>query len=371
MIVAGEASGDLHGGDLTREILARDPSCELFGIAGAQMRAAGVRADVRVEDIHGLGVTELISTIGLSLSTMRKLRRVLRNEKPDLVILIDYAEFNLVLAGFAKRAGVPVLYYITPQVWAWRRGRIKKIVERATQLAVVLPFEKKLYRLAGDRVNFVGHPLLDRVVPAQGRTETLARHGLPLGARLLALLPGSRRAEVRYILPPLADAGRILARDYGLLPVIALAPTLTPAQLAEHTKIDLTGIRIIQGDTYSIIAASEAALVASGTATLETALLGCPMVIVYKVSPLTYTVGRMLVTGVSFIGMPNILAGEKIVPELIQGELTARNLVRAAEPLLHDSIRASTVANLKALRARLGAPGAAARVAAIALSMIA
>lgn len=370
MIVAGEASGDLHGGNLAHQILALDPACELFGIAGAQMRAAGVHANVRIEDIHGLGLTELISTIGLSLSTMRDLRRILRTDRPDLVILIDYAEFNLVLAGVAKRAGVPVLYYITPQVWAWRRGRIKKIVERSSRLAVVLPFEKELYGLAGDRVSFVGHPLLDRVRPAQGRAETLARHGLPPHSKLLALLPGSRRAEVRYILPPMVEAARILAHDNQLVPVIALAPTLTPAQLAEQAPVDLDRIRIIQGDTYSIIAASEVALVASGTATLETALLGCPMVIAYKVSPLTYILGRMLITGVNFIGMPNILAGEKIVPELIQGGLTARNLVRAAEPLLHDSLRNQTIAKLNSLRGRLGAPGAAARVAALALSMM-
>jgi lipid-A-disaccharide synthase len=370
MIVAGEASGDLHGGDLARQIHALDPACELFGIAGAQMRAAGVEAKVRIEDIHGLGLTELISTIGLSLATMRDLRRIIRTDQPDLVILIDYAEFNLVLAGIARRAVVPVLYYITPQVWAWRRGRIKKIVERSSRLAVVLPFEKELYGLAGDRVSFVGHPLLDRVAPAQGREETLARHGLPKYSKLLALLPGSRRAEVRYILPPMVAAARILARDHRLVPVIALAPTLTPEQLAQQGKIDLEGMRIIQGDTYSIIAASEVALVASGTATLETALLGCPMVIAYKVSPLTYMLGRMLITGVNFIGMPNILAGEKIVPELIQGELTATNLVRAAEPLLHDTLRNQTIANLNSLRDRLGAPGAAARVAALALSMM-
>jgi len=370
MIVAGEASGDLHGSDLAREILALDPDCEMFGIAGSQMRAAGVEAKVRIEDIHGLGLTELFSTIGLSLATMRDLRRVLRTNKPDLVILIDYAEFNLALAGIAKRAGVPVLYYITPQVWAWRRRRVKKIVDRANRLAVVLPFEEELYRRAGDRVSFVGHPLLDRVHPAQGRAETLARHGLPPGSKLLALLPGSRRAEVRYILPPMVEAARTLAHDYRLVPVIALAPTLTAEQLAKQAEISLDGMRIIQGDTYSIIAASEVALVASGTATLETALLGCPMVIAYKVSPLTYRLGKMLITGVDFIGMPNILAREKIVPELIQGELTARNLIRAAEPLLHDSIRKQTIAKLNSLRSRLGAPGAAARVAALALSMM-
>ncbi len=371
LIVAGEASGDLHGGDLAREILARAPSCDLFGIAGERMRAAGVRALVRTEDIAGLGLCELSATMSLTLRSFFSLRSILRREQPDLLILIDYAEFNLILAGVARRAGVPVLYYITPQVWAWRRGRIKKLIERADRLAVVLPFEAELFARAGDRVSFVGHPLLDRVKPAQGRAETLARHGYPADARLIALLPGSRRAEVRYMLRPMLDAARILARDHDLVATIALAPTLAREELVSEGRASLDGVRIIEGDTYSIIAASEIALVTSGTATLETALLGCPMVIGYKVSPLTYLLGRILVTGVDYIGMPNILAGRKIVPELIQYQMTAANVVRTAEPLLNQSIRAETVAALRSLRERLGAPGAAGRVAEIAVGMVA
>jgi lipid-A-disaccharide synthase len=370
MIVAGEASGDLHGGDVARAIAALDPSAELFGIAGEQMRAAGVRALVRIEDIHGLGLSELASTIVRTVGAYRTLHRIIRRERPDLVILIDYAEFNLILAGAARRAGVPVLYYITPQVWAWRRGRVGKLVARAEKLAVVLPFEKELFAGAGEQVTFVGHPLLDRVKPTGDRAATLKRHGLPAGVHLIALLPGSRRAEIRYMLRPMLDAARELAADYNLTPVLALAPTLTRADLEREGRADLAGVHIVEGDTYSIIAASELALVTSGTATLETALLGCPMVIAYKVSPLTYILGRMLVTGVDYIGMPNILAGRRIVPELIQREVTARNLVRAAEPMLSPTIRAETVAALNSLRAKLGAPGAAARVAEMAVEMI-
>jgi len=370
MIVAGEASGDLHGADLAREILERDPRCEIFGIAGEKMRAAGVRAIARMEDIHGLGLSELASTIGKTVSAFRALRGIIRREKPDLLILIDYAEFNLILSGTARRAGVRVLYYITPQVWAWRRGRIEKLVDRADRLAVVLPFEAELFHRAGERVSFVGHPLLDRVAPTQGRAETLKRHGFSAGARLIAVLPGSRRAEVRYLLAPMLAAARIIARDHHLEIAIALAPTLSKEELAEVGRVDLNGIRVIENDTYSVVAASELALVASGTATLETALLGCPEVIAYKVSPLTYILGRMLVTGVDFIGMPNILAGRQIAPELIQRDVTPEKLVRAAEPLLSETIRADTVAALKALREKLGAPGAAGRVAAMCLEMI-
>ncbi len=371
MIVAGEASGDLHGADLAAQIFARAPGCELFGIAGERMRAAGVRALVRTEDIAGLGLAELASTIRRTLRALRELKSIVRRERPDLLILIDFAEFNMSLARAAKRVGVPVLYYITPQVWAWRRGRVARIIERADRLAVVLPFEAQLYAQAGARVSFVGHPLLDRVAPAQDRAATLKRHGLAPHARLLALLPGSRRGEVRYLLRPMVEAARELAADNALTPVIALAPTLTPAQLREEGRVSLDGIRLVEGDTYSIVAASELALTASGTATLEAALLGCPMVVAYRMSPLTYALARVLVRGVNHIAMPNILAGREIVPELIQRRVTARNLIRAAENLMVEPLRSETRAALLGLRAQLGEPGAAARVAAIALEMMA
>jgi lipid-A-disaccharide synthase len=372
MIVAGEASGDLHGADFAAHLLARDSTCELFGIGGERMRAAGVRALFKTEDIAGLGLAELASTIRRTLGALHALRKILRSDPPDLVVLIDYAEFNLILAGSARRAGVPVLYYILPQVWAWRRGRIGKLVKRAQRMAVVFPFEAELYARAGGRVSFVGHPLLDRVVPAQDRDATLARHGFDAGARLLALLPGSRPAEVGYLLRPMLEAAMALATKHRLTPVIALAPTLDAGLLREIAGASaVDGVQIIQDDTYSIIAASDLALVASGTATLETALLGCPMVIAYKMSSITYAAARMLVRGVDFIGMPNILAGRAIVPELIQSDVTPGNLVRAAEPLLVEPLHGETAAALCAVRANLGAPGAADRVATMALEMMA
>ena len=372
MIVAGEASGDLHGADFATQLLARDSGCELFGIAGEQMRAAGVRALYRIEDIAGLGLAELTSTIRRTAGALRALRKILRRDPPDLLVLIDYAEFNLMLAGSARRAGVPVLYYILPQVWAWRRGRIGKLVKRAQRMAVVFPFEAELYARAGGNVSFVGHPLLDRVVPAQDRAATLARHSLAPDARLLALLPGSRHAEIGYLLRPMLEAAMVLAAKHNLIPVIALAPTLAAGDLRTTAgPAALEGVHVIQNDTYSIIAASELALVASGTATLETALLGCPMVITYKMSPFTYSLARLLVRGVDHIGMPNILAGRTVAPELIQGEVTAAHLVRAAEPLLAEPLHSETAAALRGVRASLGAPGAAARVAAMALEMMA
>src|SRR5579875_381453 len=371
MIVAGEASGDMHGADLVREMLDGNPACEFFGIAGQQMRAAGVRALVRAEDVAGLGLTELASTIQRTLGAMLNLRAILRREKPDLLILIDFAEFNMILARAGKAAGVPVLYYITPQVWAWRRGRVRKLLARADRLAVVLPFEEQLFTPAGERAAFVGHPLLDKVKVGQGRAETLQRHGLPPDARLLALLPGSRRREIGYLLPPMLEAARILSREHQLTPCLALAHTLDREDLGRLSGVDLSTVRIIQNDTYSIVGAADVALVASGTATLETALLGCPMVIAYKMSPATYWVARMLVTGVDFIGMPNILAGAEIVPELIQGEVTGTQLAAAAASLLGQPLRTRTIEALNRIRGQLGAPGAAARVARMALAMMA
>jgi lipid-A-disaccharide synthase len=371
MMVAGEASGDLHGADLAAQLLARDPGLELFGIAGLRMREAGVRALMRTEQIAGMGGTELAATIRPALRAFGLLRAALRENPPALVVLIDFADFNMKFAWFARRAGVPVLYYILPQVWAWRRWRVRTLIRRSDRMAVVFPFERELYARAGDRVSFVGHPLLDRIASVSARADTLVRHGLAPDARLLALLPGSRRGEVRYLLRPMLEAAHILGPRHRLTPVIALAPTLSAAALREAAEgASLASVQIIEADTYSIVAASELALVASGTASLETALLGCPMVIAYRMSGVSYAVARALVRGVDFIGMPNILAGKKIVPELIQREVTAERLVAAAEPLLSEPLRGATVAALGAVRNRLGAPGAAARVAAIALEML-
>jgi lipid-A-disaccharide synthase len=371
LMIAGEASGDHLGADLAAQIFALAPDAEIFGMAGARMREAGVRALVETEHVSGMGATELASTIGPILGAFRELVRSLRRESPDLVILIDFADFNLKFAWFARRADVPVLYYVPPQVWAWRRWRVRTLAKRADQLAVVFPFEATLYERAGGRVKFVGHPLLDRLGPTPNRAETLSRLGVKPGARLLALLPGSRRSEIRYLLRPFLEAARVLRRDHDLEPVIALASTLSIKDLEKVASREaLTGVRIIEGETYSIIAASELALVASGTATLETALLGCPMVIAYKMSALSYGVGRALIRGVDFIGMPNLLAGRQLVPELIQYDVTPEKLVRAAEPMLDESIRKQVGADLRALRAALGERGASARVAAHALQML-
>ncbi len=263
------------------------------------------------------------------------MRRLLRDEPPELVILIDFAEFNLALRGVARRRGVPVLYYISPQVWAWRRGRVRKIARRVDRLAVVFPFEPALYDGTAARAEFVGHPLLDRVRTSRSRAETLARHGLDPAKRLVALLPGSRAKEMQLILPAMADAAERLVARGDCQCVLALADTLSAHDIAATMRGRPLPATVVSGDTYDLIHASDVVLVASGTATLETALLERPMVIVYRVAALTFALARRLVS-VPFIGMPNLVAGRRIVPELLQDDAGGGRIAAEAARFLDD-----------------------------------
>jgi lipid-A-disaccharide synthase len=335
------------------------------------MRAAGIEALFRCEDITAAGFGELIGRLGRNVAALFSLRAMLKSRPPSLFIAIDFPDFNMRLASYAKRRGVPVLYYIAPQVWAWRPGRARQLAAISDRMAVVFPFETRIFADAGARVDFVGHPLLDRIEQRpQDREQTLARHGFAPGAKLVALMPGSRGREVHYLLEPMVAAARVLQSRYGLKPCLILAPTLTREQLRSESRAELGGVEIIERDGYDILAASELALVASGTATLEAALLGCPMVIAYKVSAPTYYLLRLLVRNVRFIGMPNILAGRRIVPELIQREVTPSRLVEAAQELVMESKQDETRAALGKIRRMLGAPGAARRVAEMAFAMM-
>jgi lipid-A-disaccharide synthase len=314
-----------------------------------------------------MGFVETFGTLGRLLATYRQLVRFLREERPALLVLIDYPEFNLLLAKRAKALGIPVFYYIGPQVWAWRRGRVRKIARRVDRLGVVFPFEPALYNNGHQLAEFVGHPLLDLVCPSRSREETLARYQLDATRPLLALLPGSRKKEIRLLLPPALAAAQRLAHD-GWQPIVALAHTLTRADLAEALGGTVPALPVAEDDTYNVVHAADAALVASGTATLETALLGCPMVIMYRVSPVTYALARLLVR-VAHIGMPNIILGRGVFPELIQNDVTCDKLVAAVADVA--ARRAELAAALGELRGKLGEPGAAARAARLALELMA
>jgi lipid-A-disaccharide synthase len=371
LLVAGEASGDLHAADLVAALREHLPDVEVFGIGGERLREAGMRTVADSSEVATVGVTEAAGRLRVLLRSYRALARALRDDPPDLCVLVDFPEFNLRLARVAKRARVPVLYYIGPQVWAWRRGRVRKIARRVDRLAVVFPFEPPLYapRLPG--VEFVGHPLLDRVRVTRGREETLARYGLDPARRTVVLLPGSRPKEIENLLPPLLEAARRLAREDDCQFALALAHTLTREELQARLVGAGIPVPVVAGDTYNLVAASDLALVSSGTATLECALLECPMVIVYRLAPVSWLLARLLVRGVRCVGMPNIVAGHEIVPELLQGQATGARIAAAAQAILRDPIRRATmVEELRAVRRRLGRGGAAGRAAAIALEML-
>ncbi len=360
----------MHGADVVRALRGFVPEVRVRGIGGARLRQAGMEILVDTTAIATMGLLEARDRIAAVLRAYRQMRRLLVTAPPALLILIDFPEFNLALAGVAHRRGVPVLYYISPQVWAWRRGRVRKIARRVDRLAVVFPFETALYAATRVRAEFVGHPLLDRVRPTRTREETLARHGLDPRKRLIALLPGSRVKEIQLMLPAMAEAAARLVARGDCQCVLALAETLSPADVAASMGERSLPATVVRDDTYNLLEASDAALVASGTATLETALLGCPMVIVYRVSALTFALARRLVS-VSHIGMPNLIAGRQIVPELIQRAATGVRMAEEAERFLDDvAYRRATVAALAELRGALGGGGAAQRVAAIAAEML-
>jgi lipid-A-disaccharide synthase len=370
-MIAGEASGDLHGADLLQALRIRVPHVAVFGIGGPALRAAGMQTVIDAEKVATVGIVEAVGHLRQLLGVYRGFVRRLRDDPPDLCILIDFPEFNLRIARAAKRAGVPVLYYIGPQVWAWRRGRARTIGRRVDRLAVVFPFEPALYAGHDCTVEFVGHPLLDRVAAPRGREATRALHGLAADRPLVLLLPGSRRSEVERLLPPMLAAVRELGSDSRRQFALALAPTVSRQEVEGRVTAAGLTVPVIAGDTYALMAAADVALVASGTATLECALLECPMVVIYRVARFTYVVARALVRGVSHIAMPNIVAGREIVPELLQGDVSGTAIAAQAHDILEGpGRRAAMVADLRAVRQQLGRGGAATRAADIAAEML-
>ena len=365
VLVAGEASGDLHGAALVHALRRRVPDLDVVGIGGPRLRAAGMRVLADTEHIATMGLVETFGTLGRLLRTYRRLVRALDEERPRLVVLIDYPEFNLRLARQAKRRGIPVFYFIAPQVWAWRKGRVRTIAARVDKLGVVFPFETELYNNGRQLAEFVGHPLLDVVRPTRTPAATRAQYGLDAERPALAVLPGSRKKELRYLIRPLTEAAAALAGE-GWQPIIALAESLTANDLRDAAA-GAPAFPIAHGDTYNVVAAADAAIVASGTATLETALLGCPMVIVYRMAPLTFWIARGLVD-VEWIGMPNIILQRAVFPELIQSAATGPAIAAAVRAVA--ARRDEMAAALEQLQTRLGTPGAAERAADLALSLV-
>ena len=371
MIIAGEASGDLHGSNLVRAMHEMDPGIHFYGLGGVRMEEAGVDLVARSSEMAVVGLTEVCSRLPRILQVFFDLRKDLRESPPDLLIPIDYPDFNFPLAAAAKKQGVRVFYYISPQVWAWRKGRVAKMKKIVDRMAVIFPFEADFYGRTGMEVHFVGHPLLDTVRVKSSREEVLGRLGLETGCRTIGILPGSREGEVRRILPDMLGTARILSQR--LSPVQFILPVADT--LSEEFVRNIGGafpkrLALAKDHIYDAIGAMDFAMVASGTATLETALLGTPMIIVYRVSPLTYAVGRMLVD-VEHIGIVNIIAGKTIVPEFIQGDVVPEKMAEAIIQILSDEKKYGEMKkNLSKVRENLGQPGASRRAAELAYKLL-
>jgi lipid-A-disaccharide synthase len=364
LIIAGEVSGDLHGGNLARALHAQQPTIHLLGVGGRQMRTAGVEVLFDIRDLAVVGAVEAVRSLCTLWTVYRTLLAEVERTPVDAVVLIDFPGFNLKLAKALAHRDIPVLYYIAPQVWAWHPGRLKKIRHRVRQLFVILPFEAALYHEVGIAAEFVGHPLLD-LVPSRGTKAEACKHcGLDPAAPVVGLLPGSRHSELHYLLHPMLEAAaQIHTRMATVQFILPLAETLQPADVQELLKTAPTPVHLVQRQTYEVMQAADVLLVASGTATLEAALIGTPMVIVYKAHLLTYLLAR-LVMRVSRIGLPNIIAGRAIVPELWQHEVTAERMAAQALSLLTSPQRATAMRmELTALHKQLGAPGVPERVA--------
>ena len=374
LIVAGEASGDLHGANLVRALQKRKPDLTFFGIGSRNLRAAGVEILADSSEITAVGITEPLAKLRQGRRVFRKILTRSEASPPDLAVLIDSPGFNLRLAGSLKPRGIRVMYYIAPQVWAWGQGRIKKIAARVDRLVSILPFEKEFFGQFGVPVDFVGHPLLDLVRESRSPEESRRVFGIKPGEKVVALLPGSRPGEIARLLPEILGAAQNLSRRRpGLRFLLPVASSLNPEMIADTVRsrgLSET-VSILPGEEiYNALGISELALVASGTATLEAALIGCPMIILYRVSRLSYGVGRMLIK-VKHIGLVNLMAGREVVPELLQGEARAERITREVERFLdNQELKNQVKSDLGLIRASLGNPGAAERAAQIALEML-
>jgi lipid-A-disaccharide synthase len=370
MISCGEPSGDLYAAALAREIQTQDPRAVITGFGGELLRAAG--ADL-TGDFSGLSVTGLLEVARLLPRTYAMYRRLVahaREHRPDVLVAIDFPDFNFTLARAVRRLGVPIVYYISPQLWAWRSGRMKTMRKIADKVLVIFEFEERIYRNAGVPVEWVGHPLLDVMPPARSKGELRADMGLAAGSPLVALLPGSRRNEVKAILPGLVAAARLIReRLPDVRFVVARAPHVHDELLAPLAALGEPAARVVDGRADDVLEMADVALVASGTVTVQAALHECPMVVVYRLSPMTYRLGRRFVR-VDTFAMANLVAGRKVVPELIQDDFTPDRVAQEALGVLTDPARAAQVRrDLAEVRAKLGGPGASRRAAAAVLQV--
>ena len=365
LIVAGEASGDLHGAKLVQALLDVYPKARFTGMGGERMRGAGVQTLFGIERMGAVGFVEIFSDFGHYFGVYRGLVKEIASLKYTAVILIDSPTLNLRLAKHSRKHSCPVYYFISPQVWAWRKGRIEDIRKSVHKMFVILPFEEKIYQEAGIDAEFLGHPFIDVVHPTRTRGDSLEKFVLDSHKKIVGLLPGSRMNEINSLLDEILLAAEKVKKEMGecqfLLPV---ADTIDPVLIHQKLGSNPLDIKILKGETYNVMNICDALIIASGSATLEAGIMGCPMVIIYKLNPLTYWLALMLIN-TPYYGLINIVAGESVVPELIQSKATAENIASETLKFLKNPEYCQEIQNrLLLVRNKLGRPGVMKAVAA-------
>lgn len=368
MISAGEASGDMHAGALAAEIQKEDPRAELFGMGGPSMRRAGVEIIYDIENLGMIGMVEVIRHLPLFFKLRSFLKEQMKTRKPDVLVCVDYPGFNMKLAHAAKELGIPVVYYIAPTIWAWHKSRAKNIVRDVTQVASIFPFEAEAYEKAGAPVTFVGHPLADTVKPSMSHDEAMHFFGADPEKKRVLLMPGSRKNEVSGLLPVMLEAARTIHQTTKAQFFLPRAETIAEEFLAPFLKqaTDLD-IHVTTEKQYDLMHICHVAIASSGTATLETALMELPTVLVYRLSRMTWLLAKLLVQ-IQYAGLPNILLGKDVTPELLQDAVNPEAISKAALAWLTDEeARQKNIRELLAVREALGAGGAVVRTARLVL----
>lgn len=368
---AGEASGDRHAANMFLELKKHQPDIQGIGMGGANMAQAGIDIRYNSSDIAVIGVVEVIRHYREIRRALKLMQEIVKKEQPDLLVCVDYKEFNFKLARFAKQCGIKVLFYVSPQVWAWRPGRVKKYGEAIDMMAVIFPFETAYYDAEKVPVRYVGHPSVDKVHPQHSKADDMMRFNMDGKQPVVGLLPGSRANEIKRMLPVMLKAAEKLQASLpGLQFILPQADSISDELLDGYLKQSSVNITVVKNQPYDAIQCCDAVMTTSGTATLEIALLTVPMVIAYKLSPLTYRLGRWLVN-TPFIGLPNIVAGRSVIKEFIQQEATAENLAAEIKRLLTDEIYANEMReNLRQVKVRLGQGGGSKNMAELALAML-
>ena len=361
--LAGEQSGDLHGAFLIKQLKRIFPEVAVSGVGGSMMKEAGMECIYSCDDLAVIGFIEVIKNIRRLMNIEKGIAEWLKKERPEMVVLIDYPGFNKRIAKIAKKLGIHVLYYICPQVWAWHSSRVKEYTEIISESIVVFPFEVDIWSKAGGKVNYFGHPLIGVAKPEKTKSEFLS--GLEITKTpVISLMPGSRKQEIGYILPELLKTAKLILNEFADAQfILPLASAIDDSLINEYLIDSSLPIKVLRGQTYDAVAASDLCIVASGTATLETAIIGTPMIVVYRVNWLTSFLSRYLIEA-EHIGLPNVIAGKRIIPEFIRDKFEAQLIAKEAVDILKDKNRQKSMhESLNAVREKLGNPGAGERVA--------